>query len=106
MPTEKKQSVLPGFPNVRKYKFQFWLSVLVSKNNKTHKVKICHSERSIAESKNLRISLIFAVKSVPRSFDSLRSLRMTTAFVVILLFVLIKADNHDWDLAFCLQGTN
>ena len=31
-----------------------------------------------AESKNLRITSTFAVKLVPRSFDSLRSLRMTT----------------------------
>ena len=38
--------------------------------------------------------ITFAPKSVPRSFDSLRSLRMTTAFVDFPLCVLFKADNH------------
>ena len=42
-----------------------------------HKSEVCHSERSAAESKNLRTFEIFQLKSVRRSFDSLRSLRMT-----------------------------
>ena len=48
-------------------------------DDKTHKA-IKYVILSAAESKNLRIMIIFAVKSVPRSFDSLRSLRMTTPF--------------------------
>ena len=59
-----------------------WLSPFVSKKDKTHRVKTCHPERSVAKSKDLRISITFAVKFVPRSFDSLRSLRMTTASVI------------------------
>lgn len=46
------------------------------------------------EWRNLRIWFTNADKSVPRSFDLLRSLRMTTAFVVIVLYMLMKADNH------------
>ena len=45
--------------------------------------KTCHSERAAGESKNLRISLTFAVKLVPRSFDSFHSLRMTTFFIIL-----------------------
>ena len=59
---------------------------------------LCHSERSVAESKNLRTNTTYAVKLVPRSFDSLCSLRMTAAFFVMLLCVLSKADNHNLNL--------
>ena len=44
----------------------------------------------------------FAAQSVRRSFDSLRSLRMTTAFVGRLLYVLTKTDNHNKEKAFRL----
>ena len=37
----------------------------------------CHSERGYAESKNLRIYGLLCITLVRRSFDSLRSLRMT-----------------------------
>ena len=69
-------------------KSKFRLSAFVSKNDNTHKVKICHPERSVAESKDLRILLTFAVNSVRRSFGSLRSLRMTAALVSFWLYVL------------------
>jgi hypothetical protein len=54
----------------------------------------CHPERSETKPRDLRILFRFAVESVPRSFDSLRSLRMTALDFVFLLFVRIKADNH------------
>ena len=44
--------------------------------------------------------ITFAVDSVPRSFDSLCSLRMTTAFKDFHLYMLIKADNHNYNLQF------
>jgi len=65
----------------------------------------CHPERSAAESKDLGISFVFAAKSVPGSFgslpkiyDFLRSLRMTTAFAAVMLYVLTKADNYNFAL--------
>ena len=39
--------------------------------------KICHPERNEMESRDLRIVMTYNVKLVRRSFDSLRSLRMT-----------------------------
>jgi hypothetical protein len=54
---------------------------LVFMSGKSFK-KSCHSERSEAESKNLRISFSFSIKSAPRFLDSLRSLGMTGLAVV------------------------
>ena len=59
---------------------------------------------ALAKSRNLRIMITFAVKSVPRSFDSPCSLRMTTAFMVFHWYMLIKADNHNDNL--CLYAVN
>ena len=41
----------------------------------------CHPERNEVESRDLRTVMIFAVKLVRRSFDSLCSLRMTNLVV-------------------------
>ena len=57
--------------------------------------QICHSDQGEAVWRNLRIRLTFAVKSVRRSFDALRLLRMTTAYAVIMLCALIKANNNN-----------
>ena len=50
---------------------------------------------SRAKSRDLRISSTIAVKSVPSSFDSLRSLRMTALDRFITPFELMKRDDHN-----------
>ena len=61
-------------------------------------IEVCHSERSETESRNLRTPSIYAGSLVPRSFDSLCSLRMTTSFVVYWLYMHTKRDNHNDNL--------
>ena len=68
--------------------------MFVSKTIIMNNITTCHSEHSEAKSRNLRFMITFADKSVPRSFDSLCSLRMTTTFIVFSLYMLIKAGNH------------
>jgi len=62
-------------------KSKFRLSGLNSLYNITTRKAVVILSGAPAKSKDLRISFIFAVKLVPRSFDSLRSLRMTAALV-------------------------
>ena len=52
-----------------------------SRTVQTYNPKICHSERNGVKSRDLRIFNMYKVKLVRRSFDSLRSLRMTAGVV-------------------------
>ena len=49
------------------------------------KPKICHPERNEVESRDLRTVDTCQLKSVRRSFDSLRSLRMTNFKILAFL---------------------
>ena len=51
--------------------------------NKRNKKPDCHSEWSVAESRNLPTNELLSSSLVPSSFDSLRSLRMTAYFVAL-----------------------
>ena len=85
-------------------KFRFRLSGLDSLYNITTRKAVVILSGVPTESKDLRISFIFAVKLVPRSFDSLRSLRMTAALVSFWLYVLtawlLKPDSLNRNLLF------
>ena len=63
-----------------------------------HNAKNMSFRATVRESRNPRIWFASQIKLVRRSFDSLRSLRMTAAFVVVLLYVLMDADNHEENL--------
>ena len=63
--------------------------VVIGFRQQSRQMEPCNDMSFRAKSRNLRIRITFAVESVPRSFDSLRSLRMTTASVLVLLYVLI-----------------
>ena len=58
-------------------------------------IHVCHFERAAGESRNLRISLTFQVKSVRRSLDALRLLGMTALFVVLKLYNNLKSAFFD-----------
>ena len=64
---------------------------LGSKSVKTYKAKIRHSERS-------RGIFAFGYHLQPNRCQDpstrFRSLRMTAAFIVLMLYMLLKADNH------------
>ena len=83
-------------------KFRFRLSGLSSQAVKTYNQKetraaVILSERS--ESKDLGTNLTANINEMRRSFDSAGApLRMTTAFLVVMLYRLSKPDSLNYDL--------